>query len=98
MPTDLAGVVGSHTSLLKRLLPENIALKDAETVRAWFRTGGSAEVARYLALRGELARVEAIIRSMTPEERAEIAGFFPTEVWEEAGGNFPTWRRSYEIM
>jgi hypothetical protein len=34
---------------------------------------------------------------MTPEERDEITGFFPTEVWEEAGGRFPEWRRSYEI-
>ncbi|NLD73594.1 MAG: aldo/keto reductase [Chloroflexi bacterium] len=35
---------------------------------------------------------------MTPEEREEIAGFFPTAVWEEAGGQFPPWRRSYDII
>ena len=34
---------------------------------------------------------------MTAEERAEVSGFFPTEVWEETGGKFPSWRRSYEI-
>ena len=34
---------------------------------------------------------------MTPEERAEVGGFSPTEVWEETGGKFPAWRRSYEI-
>ena len=35
---------------------------------------------------------------MTPEEREKIAGFFPTAVWEEAGGQFPPWRRSYDII
>ncbi len=35
---------------------------------------------------------------MTPEEREEIAGAFPTAVWEEAGGLFPGWRRSYDII
>jgi aryl-alcohol dehydrogenase-like predicted oxidoreductase len=44
------------------------------------------------------ANLQAFEWEMTAEERAEIAGFFPTEVWEEAGGNFPAWRRSYEIM
>jgi aryl-alcohol dehydrogenase-like predicted oxidoreductase len=34
---------------------------------------------------------------MTAEERDEITSFFPTEVWEEAGGRFPEWRRSFEI-
>jgi len=34
---------------------------------------------------------------MTAAERDEITAFFPTEVWEEAGGNFPKWRRSYNI-
>jgi aryl-alcohol dehydrogenase-like predicted oxidoreductase len=44
------------------------------------------------------ANLRAFEWEMTAEERAEIAGFFPTEVWEEAGGQFPAWRRSYEIM
>jgi len=35
---------------------------------------------------------------MTPEERRQITSFFPTEVWEEAGGRFPGWRRSYDII
>ncbi len=35
---------------------------------------------------------------MTPEERQEGSGFFPTEVWEEQGGMFPAWRRSFEIL
>lgn len=34
---------------------------------------------------------------LTQEERAEISGYFPTEVKEEAGGNFAGWRRSYSI-
>jgi hypothetical protein len=44
------------------------------------------------------ANLRAFEWEMTPEERAEVAGFFPTEVWEEAGGSFPAWRRSYEIV
>jgi aryl-alcohol dehydrogenase-like predicted oxidoreductase len=43
------------------------------------------------------ANLKAFEWEMTPEERAEISGFFPTEVWEEAGGRFPEWRRSFEI-
>jgi aryl-alcohol dehydrogenase-like predicted oxidoreductase len=43
------------------------------------------------------ADLKAAEWEMTPEERDEITGFFPTEVWEEAGGRFPEWRRSYEI-
>jgi 1-deoxyxylulose-5-phosphate synthase len=34
---------------------------------------------------------------MSAEERKEVGSFFPTEVWEESGGQFPGWRRSYEI-
>ena len=34
---------------------------------------------------------------MTPEERGELSSAFASEVWEESGGNFPTWRRSYDI-
>ena len=44
------------------------------------------------------ANLRAFEWEMTAEERDEIARFFPTEVWEEAGGNYPAWRRSYEIM
>jgi aryl-alcohol dehydrogenase-like predicted oxidoreductase len=44
------------------------------------------------------ANLHAFEWEMTPDERDEVAGFFPTEVWEEAGGSFPAWRRSYEIM
>jgi aryl-alcohol dehydrogenase-like predicted oxidoreductase len=44
------------------------------------------------------ANLRAFEWEMSDAERAEISGFFPTEVWEEAGGRFPDWRRSYEIM
>jgi len=44
------------------------------------------------------ANLRAFEWEMTAEERDTIGGFFPTEVWEEAGGMFPAWRRSYEIM
>lgn len=43
------------------------------------------------------ANLKAAEWEMTAEERDEISSFFPTEVWEEAGGRFPEWRRSYEI-
>jgi aryl-alcohol dehydrogenase-like predicted oxidoreductase len=35
---------------------------------------------------------------MTAPEREAVGGFFPTQVTEEAGGKFPEWRRSYEIL
>ena len=44
------------------------------------------------------ANLRAFEWEMTAEERAELAGFFPTEVWEEGGGSFPAWRRSYDIV
>jgi aryl-alcohol dehydrogenase-like predicted oxidoreductase len=43
------------------------------------------------------ANLKAAEWEMTAEERDAISAFFPTEVWEEAGGRFPEWRRSYEI-
>ena len=49
-----------------------------------------------------LDQLEANMRSfeweMSEEDRREISGFFPTAVWEEEGGGFPGWRRSYEIV
>jgi len=44
------------------------------------------------------ANLKAFEWEMTPEEREEVSSFFPTEVWEEAGGKFPYWRRSFEIL
>ena len=35
--------------------------------------------------------------TLTPDDRNLVTSFFPTEVFEEAGGKFPYWRRSYEI-
>jgi aryl-alcohol dehydrogenase-like predicted oxidoreductase len=43
------------------------------------------------------ANLKAAEWEMTAEERDEITHFFPTEVWEEAGGRFPEWRRSFEV-
>jgi 1-deoxyxylulose-5-phosphate synthase len=34
---------------------------------------------------------------LTPGEREQVTGFFASEVQEEAGGRFPSWRRSYDI-
>ncbi len=35
---------------------------------------------------------------LTLEERAEMSGFFDTEIKEEAGGAFPAWRRRADIL
>jgi aryl-alcohol dehydrogenase-like predicted oxidoreductase len=35
---------------------------------------------------------------LTPEQRQQISGFFNTEVFEEAGGNFAAWRRRADIL
>jgi len=35
---------------------------------------------------------------LAPEEREEIGGWFPTAVWEEAGGLYPDWRRADGIL
>jgi 1-deoxyxylulose-5-phosphate synthase len=44
------------------------------------------------------ANLKGAAWQMTPEERATVTSFFPTEVWEEAGGKFPWWRRTAEIL
>lgn len=36
--------------------------------------------------------------TLTPEQRAKVSSFFPTEVVEEAGGAFATWRRRADIL
>lgn len=35
---------------------------------------------------------------MTPAEREELAAAFHSAVWEEEGGTFPAWRRSFDII
>ncbi len=35
---------------------------------------------------------------LTAAEREQVTAFFPTEVQEEAGGQFPAWRRSFDIV
>lgn len=35
---------------------------------------------------------------LTEEQRATVTTIFPTEIKEEAGGSFPTWRRRYDIL
>jgi aryl-alcohol dehydrogenase-like predicted oxidoreductase len=44
------------------------------------------------------ANLKAVDLVLSPEEREKVASFFNTEVFEEAGGGFPKWRRSFEIM
>ena len=45
-----------------------------------------------------VANLKAFEWEMTTKERQEVSDFFPTEVWEEGGGRFPSWRRSYDII
>lgn len=35
---------------------------------------------------------------LTDDDRKLVSSFFPTEVFEEAGGKFPSWRRSFDII
>jgi aryl-alcohol dehydrogenase-like predicted oxidoreductase len=48
-----------------------------------------------------LAQLQANLKAaelmLSPQEREQVASFFPTEVTEEAGGKFPGWRRSFDI-
>jgi aryl-alcohol dehydrogenase-like predicted oxidoreductase len=71
----------------------------ADAAIAW--VAGHPAVTSALVGLSRLEQLTANLRAfeweMTPEERDEVSGFFPTEVWEEAGGNFPAWRRSYDI-
>ncbi len=43
------------------------------------------------------ANLKAADLTLTPEERQTIGSFLPTEIFEEAGGKFPTWRRSFDL-
>ena len=43
------------------------------------------------------ANLKGLEWQLTPEQRAEVAALLPTDVQEEAGGKFPSWRRSYDI-
>lgn len=43
------------------------------------------------------ANLKAFDWELTPTERSRIGGYFKTEVWEEHGGAFADWRRSYDI-
>ena len=44
------------------------------------------------------AKLKGFSWELTAEEWAEIGRLFPTGVWEESGGRFPDWRRSYDIV
>ena len=44
------------------------------------------------------ANLKGFESQLTAAEREEVTSFFPTEVQEEAGGRFPFWRRSFDII
>lgn len=43
------------------------------------------------------ANLRAFEWEMSDADRARLGGYFPTAVWEEGGGAFVDWRRSFEI-
>jgi len=71
----------------------------ADGAIAWVR-GHPAVTAPIVGV-STMEQLEANLRGfeweMAPEERDALSAAFGSEVWEEAGGSFPMWRRSYDI-
>jgi len=72
----------------------------ADAAIAWVRShpAVTAPIVGVSRMEQLIANLKAFEWDMTTEERQEVSDFFPTEVWEEAGGRFPAWRRSYDIV
>lgn len=68
----------------------------ADIANAW--AAGHPAVTSLIVGISSLQQLEQNLKSadlnLTPEERQRVGGFFPTEVFEEAGGKFAEWRRS----
>lgn len=71
----------------------------ADAAIAWVRShpAVTAPIVGISRLEQLEANLKGFEWELTPEEREELGGYFPTEVWEEAGGMFPGWRRSFDI-
>ena len=71
----------------------------ADVANAWVL--GHPAVTSVIVGISRLSQLEDNLRAadwrLTPEQRDRVAAGFNTEVFEEAGGKFPAWRRSYDI-
>ncbi len=72
----------------------------ADAATAWVRShpAVTAPIVGISRLDQLEANLKGFAWDMTAEERQEISSYFPTEVWEESGGRFPAWRRSFDII
>jgi len=72
----------------------------ADGALAWVRShpAVTAPIVGVSTLEQLEANLKGFEWEMTPEERGELTAAFASEVWEEQGGNFPAWRRSYDIL
>lgn len=75
-------------------------LTTADGAIAWVRShpAVTAPIVGVSTMEQLEANLKGFDWEMTPEEREALATAFGSEVKEEAGGNFPTWRRSYDIV
>ncbi|HUT19189.1 MAG TPA: aldo/keto reductase, partial [Anaerolineae bacterium] len=83
-----------------RKLAQERGYTAADAALAWVRShpAVTAPIVGISSIDQLEANLKGFAWDMSAEERAQISGFFPTEVWEEAGGRFPAWRRSYDII
>jgi aryl-alcohol dehydrogenase-like predicted oxidoreductase len=70
-----------------------------DIANAW--AAGARGVTSLIIGISRLSQLEANLKAadlvLSDQDRATVGSFFPTQVFEEAGGKFPEWRRSYEI-
>jgi aryl-alcohol dehydrogenase-like predicted oxidoreductase len=70
-----------------------------DIANAW--AAGARGVTSLIIGISRLSQLEANLKAadlvLSDQDRATVGSFFPTQVFEEAGGKFPDWRRSYEI-
>ncbi|HHX45613.1 MAG TPA: aldo/keto reductase [Chloroflexi bacterium] len=75
-------------------------LTTADGAIAWVRShpAVTAPIVGVSTMEQLEANLKGFEWEMTPEERDALSAAFGSQVWEEAGGNFPAWRRSYDII
>lgn len=110
IPSDARGVSDGrldpwsrkYAAGIKKLIAfaQNKGYMAADAAIAWVRSHPAVTVS--LVGISSMAQLEANLKAfdwnMTPEEREEVSSFFATEPWEEAGGRFPFWRRSFDMV
>ncbi|NLD45452.1 MAG: aldo/keto reductase [Chloroflexi bacterium] len=83
-----------------RAMAEERGYTAADAAVAWVRShpAVTAPIVGISHLDQLEANLKGFAWEMTAEEREDIGRAFPTEVWEESGGRFPFWRRSFDII